>query len=524
MSSLMSHDPSSPRETVQDLFSRAVRTFGGNNFFISDADGSVFTYAESAQAVRRIMAALVSVGVHKGDVVCMYGPARTEAYLLFLAAASLGAVFIPLDFNWPEQLLERVLGQIKPSIFFCERGSYLAFSTIRDMRRVILFDEQDAEPGPGAPVLSRWLDVAGGEVTVPDVLPHDVAAILFTSGSTGDPKGVVLSQRALYGRSRIMKDTYQWTPEDIFLCQADIHGIMGLLSAVAPLHAGCSFLVTPVARRGNALSLAECIRRYGCTQFFTVPMALRQLMLFKDRIDPAELGSLKSIACGGSTLPQDLLDSFSSYFRIPVLNCYGLTEVGWCSTHTLASYRYADGSVGMPVSRLEVVDENGNVLESGAIGEMRVRNDYLMSEYYRNPALTAAVIRDGWYYTGDLARIRPDGQVVLMGRIKNVIKHGNGELITFEEVESALEKHPQVREAAVCGYTSVRGDERLAAFVVPQEQPQDTAAYVKELRRHLQQTIGAHKVPALFYLKDRLARGTMGKVLREPLQKEIAEA
>jgi acyl-coenzyme A synthetase/AMP-(fatty) acid ligase len=519
----MNHDPSAPRETIQDLFSRVVRSYGGNNFLISDADGSVFTYADAAQTVGRIMSALASDGVKKGDVVCMYGPVSAEAILLFLAAANLGAVFVPLDFNWPERMLGRVLGQIKPKIFFCEHKNYAAISTIRNLARTVLFDEQGEDRLPGSLVFSQWLDDAPGEIGAPEVAPDDDAVIIFTSGSTGDPKGVVLSQRALHGRGRLTKEMYQWVPDDIFLFQADIHIAMGPVTVLATLHAGCSFLVTPVARRANALSVAECIKQYGCTWFFTVPMALRQFMQFKDRIHPAALDSLRSIGCGGSTLSQELADAFYGCFRIPLLNCYGTTEVGWGSGHTLSSFLHAGGSVGPPVSIIEIVDANGNVLENGATGELRLRNDYLMSGYYQNPELTAGVIRDGWYYTGDLARIRPDGHIVIVGRIKNFIKHGNGELICFEEVEAALEKHRLVREAAVCGFTSVRGDERLAAFIVPDGRLEDPAAFFRELRRHLQVELSSYKVPALFYLKDRLPRSNMGKVLREPLTKEIAE-
>lgn len=484
----------------------------------------MLTYADAGRVVQRIMCALASDGVGKGDIVGMYGPASAEAYLLLLAAASSGAVFVPLDYSWPEQVLERVLGQINPKIFFCEDKSYRAFPRIRDMERTVLFEGHGMGPPPGARVFSAWLEHASSEAAIPEVSPGDDAMILFTSGSTGDPKGVVLSQRALHGRGRLNKEWLQWAPDDLYLFQADIHVSMGPVSLVTTLHAGCASLIAPAARRGNVLSLVECIKQYRCTQLITVPMVLRQFVQFKDRIPPAALGSLRMIGCTGSDLAQNTVEAFYDCFHIPVLNFYGATEVSRISAHTRASFPHADGSVGLPVGRVEIVDEQGNVLENGATGELRFKNDYFMTGYYRNPELTSAVIRDGWYYTGDLARIRPDGHIVLMGRKRHFIKHGNGELICLEEVEAALEKHSRVREAAVCGFTSARGDERLAAFIVPEGQPEDTGAFFRELRRHLQAGLSSYKVPALFYLKEQLPRTNLGKVLREPLKKEIVES
>ena len=521
---MIAGDRPAKQETIQHLFAHAVRDHGEKKLIISDVDGSVFTYTDAGAVVRRIMSALGDEGLSKGDAICMYAPVHVESFLLFWAAASLGVVFVPLDFHWSEKMLERVLGLVKPKILFCERKSFLGFSIIKEQVQTVLFDESGKGDIDCPPVFSAWLDRADREISTPEITPADEAVILYTSGSTGDPKGVVLSHEALYRFGRLVKELYDLMPDDIALSHGDMHSIAGMRAAISPLHSGSSFLVTSISQRSNVFSITECIRRHRCTQFSTTPAAVRQFVQFRDRIPASDLGSLRSILCAGSPLPQYVVDAFYEHFHVPVLNGYGMTEAtGLCICHSLESFRHSRGSIGLPVGGCiaEIVDAMGRVCADGVTGELRVRSDKLMKGYFRNRELTDTIMRGGWLYTGDLAQKRPDGHFVLMGRIKNVIKNASGELICVEEVELALEWHSLVREAAVCGFTSTRGDERMAAFIVPDPQSERPEDLVKDLRRYLLEELGAHKVPAEFIMKDRLPRNSMGKLLREHLKQEV---
>jgi len=513
-------------ETIRSLFALAVRDHGAKNLIVSDVDGSVFTYADAAIAVRRIMAKLRAEGLTKGDRLCLYSPVRVESFLVFWAAASLGVVVVPLDHHWPERLLERVLGQIRPKLFFCERRSFLGFEAVKETVRTVLFDEPRESCPPGPPVLSQWLDGDVFGSNAPELHPDDAAVILYTSGSTGDPKGVVLSHGALYRSGRLVRDLFDWRSDDILLSLGDMHAMSGLRNpGTATLHAGCSFLMTAPALRSNLFALAECIRKHRCTQLSTVPAAIRELVQFKDRIPASSLGSLRSVQSAGSVLTQPLLDAFWEHFHVPVLNYYGLTETtGLCIGHSLQSFRQANGSIGLPVGCIaEIVDADGHAVADGSAGELRIKSGNLLSGYYGNAELTKTILRNGWFSTGDLAVQRPDGHIVLTGRKKNIIKQANGDLVSLEEVESALEKHPQVREAAVCGFTSARGDERMAAFLVTSSLPGHEPAFIKEIRQHVARELGPHKVPAVYYLRERLPRNSMGKLLREQLKQDIVE-
>jgi len=518
----------SEQETLLHLFSSAVQNYAGRNLVISDTDGSVFSFEDVNEVVNRIMLRLGAEGLRKGDKICLYAPLHIEAFFLFWAAVNLGLIFVPVDFNWPEVMLNKVLEQIKPKLLFCDHERFSDFSPDKRSRlNIVLFDGPEDEHLHNRPVFSEWLDDFRGTTRSTEVLPDDIAVILYTSGSTGNPKGVVLSHGSLYRSGLLVKETFGCSFHDILLNLGELHSMSGLRnSCVATLHTGCSFVVTSLATRSNIFQISECIERHRCTQLSTAPIAIRQFMQFSDRIPKTALSTLRSILSTGSNLPQHLLDSFCGYFRIPVLNYYGLTETtGLCIGHSLQSFDKACGSIGLPVGCIaEIVDAAGNVLKNCDVGELRISGKNLMLGYYKNEELTNMIIRDGWLYTGDLALKRADGHIVLKGRKRNIIKNAHTDLIYPEEIELALEKHSSVREAAVCGFTSALGDERLAAFLVLNLKSVQISDLLKDLRIYLANELGPRKVPALFFIKNHLPRGSTGKILREQLKKEIDES
>lgn len=513
------------QETIQHLFLRAVRVHRDANLIVSGVDGSVFTFGDAAEVVSRIMARLHAEGLRKGDFICMYAPVQVESFLLFWAAVGLGAVFVPVDHNASEKVLGRILEQAKPHALFCERKRFAMIPAIAKRVRTIVFDEPEPAAISGAAEFSGWLENEAPGFQLPEVLPDDPAVLVYTSGSTGEPKGIVLPHKALYRFGELMGRLFGLGPDDIVLSHGDMHATGGLRSTTAALHSGYSFLVLPLPQRSNVFSLVECIRKHRCTQLSTTPMTIRHLLQYRDRIRASDLGSLRSIVSAGSFLPQHVIDEVYEHYRVPVLNCYGLTETaGTFIGNSRESFKQSHGSVGLPLDgfTVEIVDASGNVLPDGATGELRTRSTTMMMQgYYQNPALTARVLRNGWFYTGDLAQKRADGHIVLNGRIKNIIKLANGDFVCPEEVERSLENHPGVLEAAVCGITSDRGDDRLAAIIVPAAAPADADAFFSDLRRHIKEELGSYKVPAEFILKDALPRGGTGKVLRERLKQEI---
>lgn len=518
-------------DTVSQLFSSAVRKFPDCDLIVSDSDASTFSYSAAHEIVLRIVSRFRAEGMEKGDRLCIYSPLHVESFLLFWAAMSMGLVFVPVDFNWPKGVLEMVLKEVGPRIFFCSPECMKEFERdapvfMRDIRTVLL-DTEEKNSLVHWPTFSDWLDETNGDASsfsAPEILPGNEAVILYTSGSTGRPKGVVLSHEALCRSGRLVTRTFAWSSDDVLFNLGEMHAMSGLRnSAVAVLHAGCSFLITSPAKRSNIFTVAECIERYGCTQLGASPITIQQFVQFKDRIRTEGLRRLKSVLSTGSNLSQTLMDIFHDYYGIPVLNYYGLTETaGLCIGNSPETYRNARGSIGLAIDcEARIINPDGSSLEDGQVGELIIRSDNLMSGYYKRDDLTKEIIRDGWLYTGDMVKRREDGHFVLVGRKRNIIKNAYTELIYLEEIELCLERHPRILEAAVCGYISALGDERMAAFVVPSETPKKPTALFIDLRKYLAAELGIHKIPSMFILRDRLPRTVAGKLLREQLEKEL---
>ncbi len=518
-------------DTVSYLFNAAVRKFSERALIISDIDGSIFSYSEVNDIVLQIMSRLRAEGMEKGDRICIYSAMRAEGFLLFWAAMSLGLIFVPVDFNWPKGVLRKVIREVRPKMFFCgpecanEFESDTPFS--RSDMRTVLFDIEEKDSLFDHQTFSDWLDEPYREApsfSVPEISPGDKAVVLYTSGSTGEPKGAVLSHGSLCRSGQLFTRTFGWSSPDVFFNLGEMHTMSGLRSsAIAVLDAGCSFLVTAPARRSNIFSITECIRLYLCTQLGASPITIKQFVLFKDRVGVSALKSLKSVLSTGNNLSENLMDEFHDHFGIPILNYYGLTETtGLCIGNSLETFRDAHGSIGLALDcEAKIIDPDGSPLEDGQVGELIIRSKNLMSGYYNRKDLEKDIIRDGWLYTGDMAKKRPDGHFVLMGRKRNIIKNAYTELIHLEEVELCIERHPQIAEAAVCGYISVLGDERMAAFIVPSATPKNPMLLFRDLKEYLVAELGAHKIPSVFLMRDQLPRTSAGKILRDQLKKEI---
>lgn len=514
--------------TLSGLFRSAVRNFQDRDCIISDCDGSTFSYADVDYIVSRVISKLQASGMKKGEAICIYSPMHVEAFVLFWAVAELGIIFVPADFNWPARILEKVLAEVRPKLLFCAPESMKELSLISPALtsdfRTVLFDSEYNDSLFDSPTFSDWLEESGSFWESVEISPDDEAVILYTSGSSGDPKGVVLSHGALCRSGRLVTKTFGWSSDDIFFNLGEMHTMSGLRSsAVAALHCGCSFLMTSLSKRTNIFSITECIRQYGCTLLGAAPITLRQFAQFKDRIPVEDLRSLKFVLSTGSTLSRNLMEEFHDLFQIPILNYYGLTETtGLCIGNSSQTFRDAQGSIGRAIDcEVAIIDHEDNFLEAGRVGELIVRSDTLMSGYYRREDLTREIIKDGWLHTGDLAMKRPDGHFVLVGRKRNIIKNAHTELIHIEEVELALERHPQVLEAAVCGYVSSLGDERMAAFIVPATESENPAALFSTLRNYIAAELGGRKIPSVFLIRGQLPRSSAGKLLREQLKREM---
>lgn len=510
-------------ETICALWRWATDAFQDAPLLVLTDDGTSLSYGEAASLVTRISCALSAGGITKGQRIAVCATLRPEVLLLFWGAASLGAVFIPVDPACGCSFLEKIIENATPSILFCEE-TQAAFLNECTGLPCVVFDETGEDSVCPCKRFSSFLDMAGqssGEFS--HIVPEDPAVILYTSGTSGFPKGVVLSHGALFRSGRLMADAYAWCYEDLLFSLAEIHTMSGLRNpGVAAVAAGAAILVAPMTVRSNVLTVTKEIQRHRVTIVNTVPAMIHQFNRMRDRIPPTDLRTLRYLMCTGSAMSPEASREFMEHYAIEVLNYYGLTETcGLCIGVLPGQAKEQSGSIGLPLECIAaIVMDDGSFADDDSIGRLMIWSENLMSGYFRNARITGEAMQEGWLKTGDLAFRRRDGSIVLVERESDSIKDSRGELIHPREIEEALEQHELVAEAGVCGYRDEAGTERLGAFIVPARDG-DSSEMEYTLRSFLLQQVGPRKIPSFFLFLGQLPHGTNGKLLRRKLRELI---
>jgi len=500
-----------------DFLSRVPH--GEGTFLASAVDGGRVSYGDTLSLIRRAAGRFRGEGTHEGDKVLLFAPATPESILAAVSALCSGCTVVPVDYTWPTPLLRYVIEQIGPThLFCCTRNAEKAAESGFRGRLVLVDDGHPLGEGSRAPRWAQWLEEGVEEVPW-GADPDAAALILFTSGSTGRPKGVVLSGGALCRSGQLVVDTFGWRSTDRFLNLGDLHTMSGFRNTcIAAWLAGCSVVAANPEQRDSVFSVLALAARSGCTLLGAGPHFIRLMNLCAGRGD-AMPPSLRQVLCTGGFLSPQEASEFERHYGIPLINYYGLTETcGLCSADLHDASRTVAGNIGHPTaSRMEVVDSDGRPLPDMEVGEIRVANDRLMSGYHGDQQRTAEVLRDGWFYTGDLGYRHPDGSFVLKGRKKNMINNRWTDVVHFEEVEMAMNGHPDVREAGVCSRLSRYGEEELVAFVVSDRLSADPRSGIRTIREFLSRTIGPRKTPTVFEFVEALPHTAAGKLKRDAL-------
>jgi long-chain acyl-CoA synthetase len=353
----------------------------------------------------------------------------------------------------------------------------------------------------------------------PETDPQDTAVILYTSGTSGLPKGVCLTHNNLSANAQACIDHARMVPEHTFLGmipQFHGFGLMGLL--IVPVTLGASVVYLP---RFNPTQAVEIVREHRVSVLIAIPSMLGAIHRLKS-VQAKDLASLELTVAGGEPLPQTLLQGFKERFGIDVLEGYGMTETSPVLTINMPRAN-RPGSVGRPIPGVEarVADEEDRVLAASEEGEIQIRGPHVTPGYYNKPAETAAAFRPGgWFCTGDIGKIDADGYVWITGRKKEMIIVG-GENVFPREVEGVLEDHAAVAEAAVIGQPDAGRGEVVTAYVMLREGK--TATEIG-LRDHCREHLAGYKVPRAVHIVDDMPRGPTGKVLRRKLREEAQTA
>jgi acyl-CoA synthetase (AMP-forming)/AMP-acid ligase II len=449
------------------------------------------------------------LGVRPGQRVGVLAPNCLEYYELFHATAAAQVIPVPLNQRLTAEEILQIAEQAEPSaIFFGAESEEVARELCGALGIPgVAIDGEDER--------SYRALLAGGRAVAPPRAgdPEDAATICFTGGTTGIPKGVVISHRALltFARNAMLVQRLHGADRHLFV--RPMYVAPG--SRMVAWH-GYAGGTTVVAKRFEPREFVRLLEQERITTTLLNPTMFRMLLDDGDA-QRADISSLRSVTYGGAPMTPDLLAEVVAVFDCDLAQSFGGTEIATSLTLTPEDHRAGRlDSLGREVPGVEVriIDEDGSEAPAGQAGEIIVRSGQLMSGYWQNPELTARVLRDGWCWTGDLGRREEDGYFYLAGRKKDMIISGGFNIYPVE-VENVLSSHPAVREAAVIGVPDRRWVEAVHACVVVREGMHTTA---EELIEHCRARIGSYKKPRSVEFLAELPRTPLGKVAKDVLR------
>ena len=490
---------------------------------------SRFTYQQLAGQVKALSKALIAAGVTKGDRIAMLGSPRPEFLITFMAAVDIGAIWMGLHPRYQLAEFRHVIELAEPTLIFAfeeidGRQFHDEMSTLKNdygfIREVIWLDDTTQEFG-----LTYSSFIQSGE-SVQDVSwenarsyvePDDSAVIIFTSGTTGKPKGAMNSHYGLIHCAHI--ELSRWPSDDMRVLQnMPINHIanIGMMTSYA-LVAGGTLVFMDRFDPGDILKVIEQEK----ITFWLQSPAMFHLAVVHPDFETTDLSSLEYIIWGGGPMPQHLVE-FLHGLGAQLAMAYGMTELTAYATYADldASPEAMANSIGRPESRydLRLMTKNGSLAEEGESGEIQARGRWLMNGYFNQPDATAeAYTEDGWFKTGDVAALRPDGNWQLVGRLKEMYKSG-GYNIYPREIEIAIEQHPDVAMSAVIGVKDTVYDEVGYAFVQPEP---GKVISSKEIDQWCRERLANYKIPKTFEMLSELPRLPIGKIDKQLLIKNL---
>ncbi|MBO6719750.1 MAG: AMP-binding protein [Rhizobiaceae bacterium] len=496
----------------------------GDKVAIVDGDRQI-TYAELRDRVARLAAGLKGMGVNKGDRVGILSLNSHRYVESLFAIAWAGAIPAPLNYR----LAEREIGGI---VDFVETGLLIADDEHRDLARSLVssrprmtlvhasekaakgmtgYEELLTRASPADPVDLGW---------------DDTAALFFTGGTTGLPKGVMQTHGNLISSALIYVGVFQMTNETVLLSAAGLFHVAASAVLLPALMAGGRVVLMS---RFTADGFLDMVERHHATFTNGVPTMLR-MITNQPGVSQRQLGSVRTLLYGGSPMQRDIMASVIDTFpNARCFNTYGQTELtsaasisaGVVSGDDLSDAEaWSTIGTALPGMEIRVVAENGGVCASDEVGELLVRGPLVMKGYYRNAEATAQTLRDGWLHTGDLARIDANGRAFLVDRKKDMIVTG-GENVYSAEVEAALRLHPAVADCAVFGLPDANWGERVHALIVTKPETQATE---EEISAHCRLHIAGYKCPRSMEIRtEPLPLSGAGKVAKAALRQEAME-
>ena len=492
---------------------------------LSDPDDSC-TYAELQSRVNRLAHAFRALEVGKGQNVGVMGVNSTAFVELYYAASSVGATFVPLNYRAKTEELAYMIDTANVNVLFLSERYYPLLQEIRSSLKSVEHVYTLGFRAEGLQTFEELREQGSDEPMVAEVEEDDASLVIYTSGTTALPKGVVLTHKAL--TAYVLNTQNPADPageQQITIVSVPFFHIAGATTMLGSLFGGRKLAILPQFDPSAWLATVEGER---VTHSFMVPTMLKRIMDVDD-FDSYDLSSLQLITYGAAPMPFEVVRRAIDVFDCGLMNAYGQTESTSTMTFLGPDDHRLDGtpeenekkierlrSVGrtMPDIDIAILGPNGEERGPGEDGEICIRGERIMREYQGRAEETAEAIVGDWLHTGDIGRMDEDGYLFITGRLKDLIIRG-GENISPGEVESVLEDHPAITEAAVIGAPDVDWGEIVQAFVVAVEGEEVSE---EQLTEYVKSRIASYKAPASYVWLDSLPRNHLGKLLKNELR------
>ncbi|MEI5906475.1 fatty acid--CoA ligase family protein [Bacillus spongiae] len=507
-------------QTSQDHFTKPAY------YFLDQAT----TYGELNASVNKFANGLEQLGVQKGDHIALVLGNSPHFIISMYAAMRIGATVIPVNPIYTPDEIGYILnnGDVKVVIMLdlllplAEKMHHL----LPKVEHFVVCSSGQKEDEDLSKLsvsgklkaFTNLIQTGHPAYEGPDLREEDVAVILYTSGTTGKPKGAMLTHKNLYTNARDVGEYLKMTQEDRVVTTLPMFHVFCLTVVLnAPLTRGATLLIVPKFSPAEVFRMAK---KYDATVFAGVPTMYNFLFQYEDG-NPDDLSSLRLCISGGSSMPVALLKNFEKKFNVAVSEGYGLSEASPVTCFNPLDRPRKPGSIGTNVLNIEnkIVNELGEELPVGEVGELICRGPNIMKGYYKMPEETAATIKDGWLYTGDIATMDDEGYFYIVDRKKDMIIVG-GYNVYPREIEEILYAHEGIIEAAVFGVPDPDFGEAIRCFVVKKNHDLTEADVMNYCKEHL----AKYKLPSSIDFIDELPKNTTGKILRRALKQQVLQA